>query len=84
MKLLVVLYISHITDKCESGIQFSARCEDVLRNDGGDSMKIFLKDFLEALLTCVQLGIAVPILLIALLGPTALIIVAILWALGVI
>jgi len=47
-------------------------------------MKTFLKDFLEALLTCVQLGITVPILLIALFGPTALIIVAILWALGVI
>jgi len=47
-------------------------------------MKIFLKDFLEALLTCVQLGIAVPILLIALFAPTALIILAILWAVGVI
>ena len=47
-------------------------------------MRIFVKDFLEALLTCVQLGIAIPMLLIALFGPTALIILAILWALGVI
>ena len=47
-------------------------------------MQILVKDFLEALLTCLQLGVAVPILLIALFGPTALIIVGILWGLGVI
>ena len=47
-------------------------------------MKIFLKDFVEALLVCVQLGITVPIMVMALFAPTALIIVAILWALGVI
>lgn len=47
-------------------------------------MRKFLKDFLEALSVCVQLGIAVPILLIVLFGPTILIILAILWALDVI
>ena len=47
-------------------------------------MKSFIKDFLEALATCVQLGIAVPILLVALLGPTILIILAILWAVDII
>lgn len=47
-------------------------------------MKTFIKDFLEALSTCVQLGLAVPILLVALLGPTTLIILAILWAVDII
>ena len=50
----------------------------------GDSMKSFVKDFLEALATCVQLGLVVPILLSVLFGPTALMILAILWAAGVI
>jgi len=83
IKLLVVLYTS---PKCViSCIQFTARCEscsEIMMR--GDSMKSFVKDFLEALVTCVQLGIAVPILLAALFGPTALIILAILWALGII
>ena len=47
-------------------------------------MKSFITDFFEALFTCLQLGIAVPILLAALWGPTALIILAILWALDII
>lgn len=47
-------------------------------------MKSFIKDFIEALVTCVQLGITVPILLAVLFGPTVLIILAILWAAGVI
>lgn len=47
-------------------------------------MKSFIKDSLEALSTCVQLGIVVPILLIALFGPTTLIILAILWAVDII
>lgn len=47
-------------------------------------MKSFITDFLEALVTCVQLGMAVPILLAALFGPTVLIILAILWALDII
>ena len=47
-------------------------------------MKSFIKDFLEALVTCVQLGIVVPILLVVLLGPTILIILAILWAVNII
>ncbi|HUU63218.1 MAG TPA: hypothetical protein VMX96_04790 [Dehalococcoidia bacterium] len=47
-------------------------------------MKSFIKDFLEALATCVQLGIVVPILLAVLFGPTILIILAIVWALGII
>ena len=47
-------------------------------------MKSFIKDFLEALATCVQLGIAVPILLAVLLGPTTLIILPILWAVDII
>lgn len=47
-------------------------------------MKSFIKDFIEALVTCVQLGIVVPILLAVLFGPTVLIILAILWAAGVI
>ena len=47
-------------------------------------MKSFIKDFIEALVTCVQLGIVVPILLATLFGPTVLIILAILWALDII
>jgi hypothetical protein len=47
-------------------------------------MKSFIKDFVEALITCVQLGIAVPILLAVLFGPTILIIFAILWAVDII
>lgn len=47
-------------------------------------MKSFITDFIEALVTCVQLGIVVPILLAVLFGPTVLIILAILWALGII
>lgn len=47
-------------------------------------MKSFIKDFIEALVTCIQLGIAVPILLAALFGPIAAIILAILWALDII
>lgn len=82
MKLFVVLYTSHNNVT----VEFSSLLAviDVLRNDGGDLMKLFLKDFLYALSACLQLGIAVPILLIALFGPTSLIIVAILWGLDVI
>jgi len=82
MKLLVVLYISQTSMK----VAFSSLLAvNMFRKMmGGDSMKIFLKEFLEALLTCVQLGITVPILFIAVFGPTALIIVAILWALDII
>lgn len=47
-------------------------------------MKSFITDFIEALATCVQLGIVVPILLVALFGPTVLIILAILWAVDII
>lgn len=47
-------------------------------------MKSFIKDFVEALIACVQLGIAVPILLAVLFGPTILIILAILWAVDII
>ena len=47
-------------------------------------MKSFITDFIEALVTCVQLGMAVPILLAALFGPTVLIILAILWAVDII
>ena len=47
-------------------------------------MRSFITDFIEALVTCVQLGIVVPILLATLFGPTVLIILAILWALDLI
>jgi hypothetical protein len=47
-------------------------------------MKSFIKDFVEALSTCVQLGIVVPILFFALFGPAILILLAILWALDII
>jgi hypothetical protein len=47
-------------------------------------MKSFITDFMQAMSTCLQLGIAVPILLVALWGPTALIILGILWALDII
>jgi len=50
----------------------------------GDSMKSFIKEFIEALVTCVQLGLVVPILLAVLFGPTVLMILAILWALDII
>lgn len=47
-------------------------------------MRQFTKDFFEALFTCIQLGIAVPLLLIALFGPTTGIVLLILWLTGVI
>jgi len=47
-------------------------------------MRQFIKDFYEALFTCVQLGIAVPLLLAALFGPSIGIILLILWLTGVI
>ncbi len=47
-------------------------------------MSQFLKDFREALYSCIELGIAVPFMLFALFGPTILIILGILWATGVI
>lgn len=46
-------------------------------------MSQFVRDFLEALSSCIQLGLAVPVLLAALFGPTILIILAILWGVGV-
>ena len=46
-------------------------------------MRQFLKDFMEALSACVQLGFAVPLLLTALFGPTIGIILLILWGVGV-
>lgn len=82
MKLFVVLYTSHNSVTVEFRPLLAVI--HVLRNEGGDLMRLFLKDFLYALSACVQLGIAVPILLIALFGPTVLIILAILWGLNVI
>ncbi len=46
-------------------------------------MRQFIEDFIEALFACVQLGLAVPVLLIALFGPSIGILILILWAAGV-
>jgi hypothetical protein len=46
-------------------------------------MNQFINDFLEALSSCLQLGIVVPILLAALFGPSIGIIIGILYAVDV-
>jgi hypothetical protein len=46
-------------------------------------MRQFMNDFVEALSACVQLGFAVPLLLVALLGPTIGIVLIVLWAVDV-
>ena len=47
-------------------------------------MRQFVNDFIEALSACVQLGFAVPLLMVALFGPSIGIILLILWAVDVI
>ena len=46
-------------------------------------MRQFVNDFFEALSACVQLGLAVPLLLTALFGPSIGILLLILWAVDV-
>lgn len=47
-------------------------------------MRQFIKDFMEALFACIQLGIAVPLLLAVLFGPSIGIILLVLWLTGII